>query len=330
MLIGELSERSGISARMLRHYDRIGLVSPTGRTQGGYRDYSEEDARRLFHVEGLRSLGLSLREIAEVLEDLAFDPAPMIEQMIVSTRTRIAQEQELLDRLEQVRGRDPAAWSEVLGTIGLMRALDADDPSARQRLALALDREAETDVAALVDAVLRETDPNVAGALTWAIARRDEDAIPALVRALDAPGADRRRRAVEVLEKLGSPRAHAALGDAVANADPFVGSRAALARGALGDAAAVPALIALIVDGRYDVDAAETLGVLAADGGRAHQIVDAIVREIARTPVAARRRLAAALAEIPGDDAVAALTTIADDPDRGVALAASSVLRMRR
>lgn len=330
MLIGELSERSGISTRMLRHYDRIGLVSPTGRTHGGYRVYTEENARRLFHVEGLRSLGLSLAEIADVLGDLAFDPAPMIEQMITSTRNRIAQEEQLLGRLERVRGSGPAAWSEVLRTIGLMRALEADDPSVRQRLVLSLDGEAVTDVAALVDAALKEADPNVAGALSRAIARRDDDAIPALVEALDSPDAARRRRAVEALEKLGSSGALAALGDAFAHADPFVRSRAVLTRGALGEADAVPALIALVIEGRYDVEAAETLGLLAAGGSRAHDIAHAIVTELARTPDDARRRLTSALAEIPGEPAETALTALAEDPDRGVALAAASILRVRR
>ncbi|WP_415750406.1 MerR family DNA-binding transcriptional regulator [Burkholderia sp. BCC1988] len=41
MRISELANRSGVSARMLRHYDAIGLVSPSGRTEAGYREYSQ-------------------------------------------------------------------------------------------------------------------------------------------------------------------------------------------------------------------------------------------------------------------------------------------------
>lgn len=48
MLIGEVARRSGVSARMLRHYDALGLVRPTGRTVGGYRAYSADDVRRIF------------------------------------------------------------------------------------------------------------------------------------------------------------------------------------------------------------------------------------------------------------------------------------------
>jgi DNA-binding transcriptional MerR regulator len=90
VLIGEVSARSGISARMLRHYDRIGLVSPTGRTRGGYREYSSDDVRRLFHVEALRSLGLGLQEVADALDDLSFDPADVVDRLLARTRERLA------------------------------------------------------------------------------------------------------------------------------------------------------------------------------------------------------------------------------------------------
>jgi len=59
VLIGEVAARTGVSARMLRHYDRVGLVSPSGRTASGYRHYEQEDLTRLLHVEGLRALGLT-------------------------------------------------------------------------------------------------------------------------------------------------------------------------------------------------------------------------------------------------------------------------------
>jgi DNA-binding transcriptional MerR regulator len=75
VLIGEVARRCGVSTRMLRHYDTLGLVRPTGRTVGGYREYSEADLRRIFHVEGLRTLGLSLRQIGRALADPGFAPS---------------------------------------------------------------------------------------------------------------------------------------------------------------------------------------------------------------------------------------------------------------
>ncbi|KQR17295.1 HEAT repeat domain-containing protein [Cellulomonas sp. Leaf334] len=328
MLIGEVSEQSGISARMLRHYDKIGLVSPTGRTHGGYRQYSADDVRRLFHVEGLRSLGLSLQEIATVLGDLAFDPAPMVEEIIDRTRQRLAQEEELLRRLTQVHTSNPAAWSDVLHTIGLLRGLEAGDPSSRQRLVLTLTGRGG-DAVPLTEAALSESEPNVSGALYWALARTGDAAVPDLAEALGSSDAERRRRAVMALEKVGTPDALRVLADAFQHPDPFVAGRGALARGARGDADAVPALVALVVAGRDDIHAADTLGVLAERHGCASEIVRVLSGELAGASAASRRRLTAALAEIPGPAAEATLTALVDDPDRGVALTATSVLRAR-
>ena len=334
MLIGEVADQSGVSARMLRHYDRIGLVSPTGRTSGGYRQYSPEDVRRLFHVEGLRSLGLSLQEIADVLDadaldGVSFSPAAMVERLILRTEERVAREEDLLHRLRRVLASDPAAWSDVLRTIALIRGLDAYSPSARQRLALSLSDDGDRHGALLAEAALDETHPNVAGALTWALARIGDDAIATLADALDSPDGERRHRAVDALVKIDSPLARAALADADRNPDPLVRARAILTRGELGDRAAVPALLALVVGGPYDVEAADVLGVLASQHGYADEIARAIADALADADQPARLRLTAALAEIPGASAAAVLEGLLDDPDRRVALTASAVLVTR-
>ncbi|GIG32949.1 HEAT repeat domain-containing protein [Cellulomonas oligotrophica] len=329
MLIGEVSARTGISTRMLRHYDTIGLVRPGGRTGGGYRQYVPSDLRRLFHVEGLRSLGLSLPEVATVLADLEFDPAPMVERLVERTRERLAREEELLQLLTRVRSSGPAAWSEALSTVALLRGLEADDPSARQRLVLALTGETGTGVGPLTEAALREPEPNVAGALYWSLARQGDDAVDELAQALTSTDADRRRRAVAALAKIASPRALTALAAAAGHPDPFVDARATLARGALGDVDAVPALVALVADGRDDVEAADVLGRLAVQPGPAAGVVRAIGAAAADAPAEARRRLTGALAEIPGPEADDALTVLAADPARAVALTATALLRAR-
>lgn len=329
MLIGEVSEQSGISARMLRHYDSIGLVSPSGRTHGGYRQYTEEDVRRLFQVEGLRSLGLSLRDVADALGDLSFSPAAMVDQLVARTHDRMAREEELRRRLGQVQASDPAAWSDVLRTIGLMRGLDAVDPSARQRLALSLTDDGDRDAATLAEAALNEPDPNVGGALNWALARIGDSAVPVLAEALDSPVADRRHRAVAALEKISSPDATAVLADAFRHPDPLVSGRAVLARGRRGDADTVPALVTNVVDGRDDVEAADVLAALAARPGRADDIAGVIAGELATATDGARRRLTAALADIPGPLALATLAGLVDDPDRGVAVTASYLVHVR-
>ncbi len=329
MLIGELAGRCGISARMLRHYDRIGLVSPTERTAGGYREYSPEDVRRLFHVEGLRSLGLSLQEIADILADLSFDPAAMVGDLISRTQERLRREEELLGRLTQVQASDATAWSDVLRTIGLLRGLDAADPSTRLRFALSAAGQAAADATTLAAAALGEADPQVAGALYWALAQTGDRALPLLAGALDSPDADRRRRAVTALVKIGSPDATSALAQAFGHPDPLVAARATLARGRLGNPDAIAGLVALVASGTDDVEASDVLGRLASDSDRADEAARAVAAALSQANVEARRRLATALAEIPGSLADSILSTLVDDGDRGVSVAASFVLRGR-
>ncbi|MYW18714.1 class I tRNA ligase family protein [Streptomyces sp. SID2955] len=124
---------------MLRHYESLGLVRPTGRTHSGYREYSGEDIRRIFHIESLRSLGLSLRDVGRALDDPGFVPAELVDDLIRRTRDRIAAETELLTRLRRIGAAEPAGWEDVLQTVALLQALGSTDAWARQRAALSAD-----------------------------------------------------------------------------------------------------------------------------------------------------------------------------------------------
>ncbi len=67
MHIGELAERTGLSTRTVRHYDDVGLLHPTGRTEGGFRLYSDDDLQRLLVIRRMKPLGYSLEQMAELL-----------------------------------------------------------------------------------------------------------------------------------------------------------------------------------------------------------------------------------------------------------------------
>ena len=67
MQIGEVAERTGLSLRTLRHYDEIGLLRPSERSEGGFRLYSEGDVTRLLVIRRMKPLGFTLDEMSEVM-----------------------------------------------------------------------------------------------------------------------------------------------------------------------------------------------------------------------------------------------------------------------
>ncbi|MEV5491747.1 MerR family transcriptional regulator [Streptomyces bobili] len=331
MLIGEVARRSGVSARMLRHYESLGLVRPSGRTGSGYREYSGEDIRRIFHIECLRSLGLSLREIGRALDDPGFTPTELVGDLIGRTRERIAAETELLTRLRRIGAADPDGWEGVLRVVALLQALGSKSADARQRAALSSADEAGVPVEALVEAALSETEPNVAGALRWALARSGDGGPALLAEGLASPVAAVRERAVRSLAEMPGGEAAAQLRQALAHPDVVVRGYAALALGTRGVADAVPTLIDMIVDGRNDVDAADALSVVASDTAVSDDIAIRLVDRLAHgtAPAPVRGRLTQALASVPGTKALRALVELSHDDDRAVALTAAYVLRLR-
>ncbi|WFE54356.1 HEAT repeat domain-containing protein [Micromonospora sp. WMMD1155] len=329
MLIGEVARRSGVSARMLRHYDSLGLVRPTGRTGTGYREYTAADIRLIFQVESLRSLGLSLRDVRRALDDPGFAPSALVDDLIRQTRERIAGEMELLTRLRRIGATEPADWGDVLETVALLRGLGSESAGRRQRAALASVE--KVSVEALVEAVLSEADPNVAGALRWALAQSADSGLALLAEGLRSPEATVRRRAVETIAEIPHDTATDLLRDALTHTDIVVRRHAALTLGPRGVADAVPTLVDMVVEEARDVDAADALSALAGDSALADRITTTLVDRLADESVrqSARRRLTQALADIPGRAASRALTELSRDQDRVVAMTATYVLGLR-
>jgi len=68
MQIGEASELTGVSAKMIRHYESIGLIPTADRRSSNYRDYGAEDVHRLGFIRRARDLGFSIEEIRDLLK----------------------------------------------------------------------------------------------------------------------------------------------------------------------------------------------------------------------------------------------------------------------
>ncbi|MBP0446432.1 Cu(I)-responsive transcriptional regulator [Roseomonas sp. SSH11] len=67
MRIGEAAQASGVSAKMIRHYEAIGLLPAAARSESNYRDYTEAEIHTLRFIRRARDLGFALHEIASLL-----------------------------------------------------------------------------------------------------------------------------------------------------------------------------------------------------------------------------------------------------------------------
>jgi MerR family transcriptional regulator, thiopeptide resistance regulator len=69
--IGEVAAATGLTVRTLHHYDEIGLLRPSERSDAGYRLYSDADVRRLYRIVAFRRLDFALDEIGALLDTAA-------------------------------------------------------------------------------------------------------------------------------------------------------------------------------------------------------------------------------------------------------------------
>lgn len=108
MHIGEMAQRTGLSHRTMRHYEEVGLVQPSGRSEGGFRLYTEDDLERLLLIRRMKPLGYSIEEMKELLttvdtlrrspEDA--DARAGLAELIAQTRerrTKLARQLEMAD-----------------------------------------------------------------------------------------------------------------------------------------------------------------------------------------------------------------------------------------
>jgi len=106
--IGQASALSGITAKMIRHYETLGLITPAARTQSNYRDFSAKDINDLRFIKRARSLGFSMEEIGKLLSLWRDDRRPsrevkaLAQGHIAALEARISQMQAMADTLHHL------------------------------------------------------------------------------------------------------------------------------------------------------------------------------------------------------------------------------------
>ncbi len=119
--VGELARRSGLTVRTLHHYDSIGLLKPSGRSDAGYRLYNRDDVARLHQVQALRRFGMALADIGHFLARPGASLPDLIARQIHALDQQIAEAARLRERLADLRGQlldgkepDLASWLTTL------------------------------------------------------------------------------------------------------------------------------------------------------------------------------------------------------------------------
>jgi DNA-binding transcriptional MerR regulator len=103
--VGELARRTGMTVRMLHHYDAIGLLRPSAHSEAGYRLYNRNDVARLHAIQALRQIGLPLNEVGNLLSG---EPEPLpriVQRQITALEHQIEQANELCGRLRLLQSR---------------------------------------------------------------------------------------------------------------------------------------------------------------------------------------------------------------------------------
>ncbi|MBL8258779.1 MAG: Cu(I)-responsive transcriptional regulator [Candidatus Competibacteraceae bacterium] len=101
MNIGEAARMSGVSAKMIRYYEQVGLMQPTGRTAAGYRHYVAADIHRLHFIRRARDLGFSVIEIKELLS-LWRDRSRQSAEVKRIAQTHIGELRQKIESLQQM------------------------------------------------------------------------------------------------------------------------------------------------------------------------------------------------------------------------------------
>jgi DNA-binding transcriptional MerR regulator len=128
--VSEVASLAGVTVRTLHHYDEIGLLRPSGRTEAGYRLYGDADLARLHDIVLWRSLGFPLDEVRALIEDPNHDPTEALKLHRQRLVEQIGQLNERIAALDEAIRKSEAG--EPMEEVDLKAIFDGFDPAEHE------------------------------------------------------------------------------------------------------------------------------------------------------------------------------------------------------
>lgn len=156
--VGQLARHAGLTVRTLHHYDSIGLLSPSARSDTGYRLYSRDDVARLHQIQALRAFGMTLADIGTLLAGAGVSSLSIIDRQLAALDRQISEAARMREQLQRMQKQlatgatpDLASWLTTLEYMTMYQKYFTQDELAN--LALYHDDHAKAEWRALVDDV---------------------------------------------------------------------------------------------------------------------------------------------------------------------------------
>ena len=195
--VRDFAEKAGVTVRTLHHYDRLGLLKPSGRTEAGYRLYGERDFARLQQIVTLKFIGLPLRQIKDLLDRSDLDLAATLRlqrRMLLEKRLQVEAAIQAIEEAERSlkssRAPDLAALKKIIEVMERQNAMEwtkkyySEEAQAKiterartwtPELQAKVEQDWKTLIADVEGAIAAKADPADAKAL--ALARRWSDLV---------------------------------------------------------------------------------------------------------------------------------------------------------
>lgn len=127
--IGQIAKKFNISRSTLLYYDKIGLLRPSSRTPANYRVYTDNDLKRMGHIDTYKKAGVPLKEIGRIIESSDNIMIPALEKRLAELNKEInvlkKQQRKITSmlsktsRAKKIRALDKKSWIEILKASGM-------------------------------------------------------------------------------------------------------------------------------------------------------------------------------------------------------------------